>query len=89
MRQYTLKVLIVIFAIYVLFKLTIGSVLNSFSSKIEKITNQTNRIEIKEKILLEMKKGTEKENLFTKDEKIVISNFIKKVVKELNLNSTE
>jgi len=89
MRYYILKVLIAIFALYLLFKLTIGTVLNSFNSKIEKITNQSNRIEIKEKILLEMKKGTQKENLFTKEEKIIISNFMKKVIKELNLNSIE
>mgnify|MGYP007072305843 FL=1 len=89
MRYYILKVLIAIFALYLLFKLTIGTVLNSFNSKIEKITNQSNRIEIKEKILLEMKKGSQKENLFTKEEKIIISNFMKKVIKELNLNSIE
>ena len=89
MRHYILKVLIATFALYLLFKLTIGTVLNSFNSKIDKITNQSNRIEIKEKILLEMKKGTQKESLFTKEEKIIISNFIKKIVKELNLNSIE
>ena len=76
-------------ALYILFKITIGSVINTYFSKIEKLTNQKNRIEIKEKILLELKKGTEKENLFNSEEKIIISNFINKIIRELNISSSK
>lgn len=89
MREYIVKIFILMIALYILFKITIGSVINTYFSKIEKLTNQKNRIEIKEKILLELKKGTEKENLFNSEEKIIISNFINKIIRELNISSSK
>ncbi|MDC1158563.1 hypothetical protein OAT08_03250 [Pelagibacteraceae bacterium] len=89
MRDYIVKIFILMIALYILFKITIGSVINTYFSKIEKLTNQKNRIEIKEKILLELKKGTEKENLFNSEEKIIISNFINKIIRELNISSSK
>ena len=40
-------------------------------------------LEIKEKILKEMKKGTEKENFFSDEERVILSRFINKILKEL------
>ena len=86
MRQYILKVLIAIISIYILFQVTIGYRIDFYSSKIESLTSQHKRIEFKKKILNEIKKGTEKDNLFTKEERIILSNFIKKIALELNIN---
>ena len=47
------------------------------------MANQQQRIEIKEKILKEMKKGTEKENFFSDEESVILSRFINKILKEL------
>lgn len=89
MRIYILKFVVAVIALYILFKITIGSVITSFNTKIERIMNQSHRIEIKEKIFLEMKKGSEKENLFTKSERVILSNFLKKIINELNINTIQ
>ena len=57
--------------------------LTPISSKIKSMANQQQRIEIKEKILKEMKKGTEKENFFSDEERVILSRFINKILKEL------
>ena len=86
MRNYTIKIIIAAVALHILFKLTIGAILNTYISKIDTLTSETYRIEFKEKVLSEMKKGSERENYFTKNEQIIISNFINKIVNELKIN---
>ena len=83
MRQFILKTAIIFVAVYILFQITLGYRINEFSSKIKSIANQQQRIEIKEKILKEMKKGTEKENFFSDEERVILSRFINKILKEL------
>ena len=83
MRTFILKTFIVTVAIYILFKLTIGQVIGGISSKINSFSNHHQRIEIKQKILDEIKKGTEKENFFSDEERVILSNFINKIINEL------
>jgi len=83
MRQFVLKTFIIFVTVYILFQITLGNKINEFSSKIKSIANQQQRIEIKEKILNEMKKGTEKENIFSDEERVILSNFINKILNEL------
>ena len=85
MRQYILKMLIAAVSIYIVFQVTIGHRIDYYTSKIDSFTSQHKRIEFKEKIFKEMKKGTEKENLFSEEEKVILSNFIKKIILELNI----
>ena len=85
MREFILKFIIILIGLFILFKVTIGSVIETYSSKVEKIFNQNSRIEIKEKLLLEMKKGINKEKLISEEEADIISKFFKKLYKELNL----
>ena len=70
-------------AVYILFQITLGYRINEFSSKIKSITSQQQRIEIKKKILNEMKKGTEKEYFFSDEERVILSRFINKILQEL------
>ena len=83
MRQFILKTFIIFVAVYILFQITLGFRINEFSSKIKSITSQQQRIEIKKKILNEMKKGTEKENFFSDEERVILSKFINKILNEL------
>ena len=70
---------------YILFKITIGSVINTYVTKIKSLKDYSQRTEIKEKILTEMKKGTEKEYFFNENERIIISNFLNKIINEFDL----
>ena len=85
MREYTIKIIIALIAFYVLFKITIGALADNYISKIKSLTDHSQRIEVKEKILEEMKKGTEKPNFFSDEERIIISNFLNKIINELDL----
>ena len=87
MKLFIYKSLIIIFFLYILFELTIGSRLDQLRDQITFINDQKKIIEIKEKILDEMEKGTEKENYFNDKEREVISNFINKILNELKINS--
>lgn len=89
MRLFIIKTTIVFFASYILFQITLGNKIDYLSLKVKSLTNQQQRIKIKEKILSEIKKGTEKENFFSEEEKIILSNFLKKIINELNINETK
>ena len=80
MRSFILKTFIITFAVFVLYKLTIGREIETFSSNIKSLTNQHSRIEIKQKILSEIKKGSEKERIFSDEERDILSNFLKKII---------
>ena len=89
MRSFILKTFIITFAVFVLYKLTIGREIETFSSNIKSLTNQHSRIEIKQKILNEIKKGSEKERIFSDEERDILSNFLKKIISELDLKSSK
>lgn len=85
MREYTIKIIIALIALYVLFKITIGALITSYVLKVKSFTDYSQRIIVKEKILEEMKKGNEKDNFFSNEENLIISNFLNKIINELNI----
>ena len=88
MRTFILKTFTITFAVFILYKLTIGREIEIFSKNIKSLTNQHSRIEIKQKILSEIKKGSEKERIFSDEERDTLSKFLKKIVTELDLKSS-
>ena len=85
MRIFLVKTIIVFFATFFLFQVTIGSQFKSFRDSLNTFSSKEKRDVFKEKIKNEMKKGIEKENYFKEDEKVLISKFLKKIFKELEL----
>jgi hypothetical protein len=85
MKIFLIKTLIVAFVAFVLFQVTIGSQINKVTTQINSVKNPAQREIFKEKIKEEMKKGVEKENYFTEEERTLISKFLKKILKELEL----
>ena len=83
MKAFIPKLVITLLAIYVLFELTIGSRIDYF---MKIFSDSQTRLEVKEKIKSEIKKGLEKENYFTEEERVLFTNFIKKIRKELDLD---
>ena len=88
MRQFLLKTVIVVVAVYILFQFTLGYRIDGVITNIKSISNQHQRIEFKNKILSEMKKGVEKNNIFSEEERLILSNFINKILFELDLKRT-
>ena len=89
MKIFIYKLLISLFFFYVFFELTIGSRINYFIDKIDILTDHESRIEFKEKIKSEIKKGIEKDNYFSEEERILISTFINKLKKELSVENNQ
>jgi len=90
MKLYIYKTLILIVALYFLFQLTIGQILKNYESKIENyLYNKEGRQEILNKIKDEIKSANQKENIFTLEEKEILSKFINKIQKELSSSKFE
>tara|TARA_B100000315_G_C14525885_1_gene563795 strand:- start:743 stop:1018 length:276 start_codon:yes stop_codon:yes gene_type:complete len=90
MKIFIYKTSIVIISIYLLFQFTIGQALKNYESKVESLLyNKQGREQILEKIKKEIKKANEKENLFTTEERELLSNFINKIQKELNVGESQ
>ena len=90
MKIFIYKTSIVIISIYLLFQFTIGQALKNYESKVESLLyNKQGREQIVEKIKKEIKRANEKENLFTTEEKELLSNFINKIQKELSIAESQ
>ena len=89
MKLFVFKLLISLFFFYIFFELTVGSRIDYFQDKINIFSDHHKRIEIKEKLKNELRKAVEKDNYFTQEERILISNFIKKLRSELDLDANK
>ena len=85
MKIFIYKTLIVIFSVYLLFQFTVGLKIGEYEKKLENlIYNKQTREKIIEKVKEEIKTANQKENLFTSEERELLSNFINKIQKELS-----
>tara|TARA_B100001059_G_C17545099_1_gene432387 strand:+ start:256 stop:522 length:267 start_codon:yes stop_codon:yes gene_type:complete len=87
MKLFIYKLSIATLFLYILFEFTLGSRIDYYTEKLKSLNNQQTRLEIKDKMLIEMKKGSEKEEYFSKDEREIISSFINKILDELKINT--
>ena len=87
MKLFIYKLLVGLVFLYIFFEVTIGSRIDYFTYKINMFSDHQSRLILKNKLKDEMKKGIDKENYFTEEERILISNFINKIKKELSLDN--
>ena len=87
MKLFIYKLSITTLFLYILFEFTLGSRIDFYTEKLKSLSDQQTRLEIKDKMLIEMKKGSEKEEYFSKDERVIISSFINKILDELKINT--
>ena len=86
MKVFIYKLVISLFAIYLLFEFSIGSRIDYFKDMIDSLKDNNQRVLMKEKLKDELKKAIEKESYFTDDEKYLISSFIIKLRDELSID---
>ena len=90
MKIFIYKTLIVITSIYFLFQFTVGQKIRNYEAQIESLLNdKQNREKIVSKIKKEIRSANNKENIFTLEEKELLSNFINKLQKELSLDNAK
>ena len=86
MKIFVIKTLIIFISIFVLFQLTIGSLVNSLKKDLSDQLSREKIIVVKDKIREEMKKGIEKEQMLNPSDADLIGKFLKKLIKEVNNN---
>jgi len=83
MKLFIYKSLIITFLTLLVFQLIIGSKINNIKAEIEKLSSPQKINEFKIKLFDEIRKANKKENYFSSTEREELSNFIKKIQKEL------
>ena len=87
MRKFLIRTIIIIAAVFFLYQFTIGSEISNLKSTLASFSDKGKREMIKEKLKDEMRKGIQKEKYFEEEDRILISQFLKKILKELDLNN--
>ena len=94
LRSFFIKLFAISVAVIIIINLIFNILLGERLEKIDKIismSDSSTRNEIKLKIRSELNKGLEKENIFSKEDKVLIYKIYKKIQKEfedLEINNT-
>ena len=89
MKSFVVKTLIASIIFYVLFEIVIGSRLDTIQNYLELFKSKKERIEIKEKIFHELEQANKKEQILNEREGKIISEFLRKIQKEINSYNDE
>ena len=87
MKIFIYKTAFIAFVFVVIFEVLIGSRINNFKRQIYELTSQQNREQIIIKIKEEIKKANQKEKYLNEEDRILLSTFLKKIIRELELTS--
>ena len=83
MKVFIYKSLIVFFLVLVLFKITVGSLVNNYEKKISLILSKENLKGIENKLKREMQAGINKDKILDPEDAKLLNNFFKKIRKEI------
>ena len=89
MKSFVVKTLIASIIFYVLFETMIGSRLNVVQNYLEIGKDKAGRMKIKEKVFHELEKANKKEQILNNRERKIISEFLRKIQKEINSYNAE
>ena len=84
MKIFIYKSLFVSFLVLILFKLTIGTLVNNYEEKFEKLFSKEYINKVKIKIREEVKTGIEKERILSAEDALLINKFFDKLQKEIS-----
>ena len=87
MKKFIIRTIILIVAVFFLYQFTIGSEISNLKNTLASFSDKGKREMIKEKLKDEMRKGIKKEKYFEEEDRIIISQFLKKIFKELDLTN--
>lgn len=87
MKIFIYKTAIVAVVTLIVFEIIIGSKIKSIKRDISQISSEQNRKKIITKIRKEIDKANKKESYLSEKDKILLSTFIKKIGKELELKN--
>ena len=83
MKLFIYKSLLVFFLVFLLFQLTIGSLIKNYENKMDQYLSKQNLDRVKLKIREEMKNAIKKENYLSPEDADLINKFLEKLKKEI------
>jgi len=86
MKNFFFKSILIFFLFIISFHFTFNIAIKKINQQIYEITTKENVEKIKNQIRDEMKNAIEKDNYINKDDARLISSFLKKIIKELEIN---
>ena len=89
MKSFVVKALIASIIFYVLFEIMIGSRLDVVQNYLEIGKDKAGRMKIKEKVFHELEEANKKEQILNERERKIISEFLRKIQKEINSYNDE
>lgn len=84
MKLFIYKSLITCFLIFILFHLTVGYTVRSYEIKIQNYFSKDKINYLRDKLRSELNDGLKKDRILSKQDAILINNFLNKINKELN-----
>ena len=84
MKIFLYKFVIILFGIFLLFEITIGSKIKFYERNFKNLYSKTNIENIKLKIREEMKSAVKSERYLNPEDSALIGQFIEKIQKEIN-----
>ena len=85
MKSFILKSAIIFFFCLLLFRFTIVSLVNEYENKINSHISSSQIEQIKKELFQSIKENNEKDNILDPEDAELLSIFIKKILKELNI----
>ena len=83
MKQYIYKVIITLIAVVLIYEFTIGKVIKKYTDKLNYISTKEGRKELVITLREEIKRGVKKERYLSKEDAILLNQFIEKIRSEL------
>ena len=87
MKQYIYKVIIALIAVVLIYEFTIGKVIKKYTDKLNFISTKEGRKELVITLREEIKRGIKKERYLSKEDAILLNQFIEKIRSELRENN--
>ena len=87
MKQYIYKVLIALIAVVLIYEFTIGKLIKKYTDKLNYISTKEGRKELVITLREEIKRGVNKERYLSKEDALLLNQFIEKIRTELRETS--
>ena len=83
MKQYIYKVIVTLIAVVLLYEFSIGKLVKKYTDKLNFISTKEGRKELVISLKDEIRKGVKKERYLSKEDALLLNQFISKIQKEL------
>ena len=84
MKQYIYKVIVALIAVVLIYEFTIGKLIKKYTDKLNFISTKEGRKELVISLREEIRKGVKKERYLSKEDALLLNQFINKIQKELS-----